>query len=71
MVRFPTKDKNFSLFQNIQTFSGAHTASFFLTVYKNFILGGNDGVGMKLTTNLHLPLVRISGATLTLPHTLL
>jgi len=43
------------------------TQNLFLSGYKNLIFDGNDGVGMELTTNLHLPLLRMSGATLTPP----
>ena len=70
MVRLPAEETDFSLFQkNSDRLWSTH--SLFLSGHKNFVLRGNDGVGMELTTNLHLPMLRMSGVTFTLTHALL
>jgi len=65
-VRILLATRDFSLFQNAQTFSGAHPDSYW--VVTEFMSQGKSGRGVKLTSDLHLlPRLRLSGAIPLLP----
>jgi hypothetical protein len=59
-------DRYFSLFQNVQTVSGAHPA--ICSIYTGILSLGQSFLNVKLTIYLHLaPRLKISGSISLLP----
>jgi hypothetical protein len=50
--RMPVEERDFSLLQNNQNDSGAHSTSY--SKYNDVLTRGSGGQGVRLTTQLHL-----------------